>query len=197
MLSLAFACIFFIANNSTASVAELSQEEKEALHQQYVEILNEVKSTVSWGDSLVDIEVTPISKFKEEDWVSPEVFKQRAIDATQANAVEVPSTGIAPRSTGSASHKIEINHGSTPVNITVSASFTTQLSGGRQVFTNYSNLGFTSSKGDWTKTGVDARIIDGGRTYTFTIGGSLNYLGLTSYHTLNTDFLCSSTGVIS
>lgn len=193
----AFACIFFIANNSTASAAELSQKEKEALHQQYVEILNEVKSTVTWGESLVDIEVSPISEFKEEDWVSPEVFKQRAIDATQANAVAVPSTGITARSSGSASHKISVNHGSTPVNITVSASFTTQLSGGRQVFTDYSNLSFTSSNGTFTKSGVNARIIDGGRTYTFTIGGNLNYLGLTSYHTLNTDFLCSSTGVIS
>lgn len=152
--------------------------------------MNEVKSTVEWGDSLVDIEVAPISEFNEEEWVSPEVFKQRAIDATQANAVniETSSNGIMPYSTSSATHNIGIVHGSTDVSVKVSATFTTQLVSGRQVFLNYSGLGITASKGTWTTTGVDARIIDGGRTFTFTIGGQLSYLGLNSYHTLNTDF---------
>ncbi|MEC1179760.1 hypothetical protein P9B03_14775 [Metasolibacillus meyeri] len=195
----AITCIFFITNNGKVLAAELSQKEKEELHQQYVEILNEVKSTVQWGDSLVDIEVTPINEFKEEDWVSLEIFKQRAIDATQANAVNIEnhSNEIIPFSTSYAAHTISINHGSTPVNITVSAYFTTQLSGSRQVFTGYASLSNTSSKGSFSRTGVDARIIDAGRTYTFTIGGSLSYLGLTSYHTLNTDFLCNANGVVS
>ena len=193
-------CIFFIEDNNKVSAAELSQQEKEALHQQYVEILNEVKSTVQWGDSLVNIEVAPISEFKEEDWVSLELFKQRASDAIQANAVkiELPSEGITPFSTTSATHILSISHGSTNVNVTVSATFTTQLYNGRQVFTsNYSNLRTSSSKGTFTRTGVDARLIDGGRTYSFTIGGKLTYVGLTSSHVLTTDFLCNSNGTVS
>lgn len=143
------------------------------------------------------IEVAPIGEFKEDEWVSPEVFKQRAVDATQANAVGVPNSGITPFSTSSASHKINISHGSSSVSMTVKATFTTTLSNGRQVFTNYSGLGVSASSGTWKTTGVDARIIDGGRTYTFTIGGQLTYVGLVSSHTLNTDFLCSSSGVVS
>ena len=89
-----FACILFITNNSTASVAELSQQEqeKEELYQQYIEILEEVKATVTWGDGLEGIEVSPIDEFEEEGWVSPEVFRQRAIERVQSSVVEIDET---------------------------------------------------------------------------------------------------------
>ncbi|MFJ7406398.1 MULTISPECIES: hypothetical protein [unclassified Lysinibacillus] len=223
----AFACILFITNNSTASATKLSQEEKEQLHQQYIEILNEVKSTVTWGDGLVDIEVSPIEDFEEEAWVSLEVFKQRAIETTTSSVVELPfnyledegwgsedifyhqaientqantvaalSNTITPFSTTSASRKVRVRHGSTPVDIAVSATFTTQLSGGRQVFASYSNLRTTASEGNFMRTGVNARITGLGSTYAFTIGGGLNYLGFTTHHTLNTNFICLPTGVV-
>ncbi|MFJ7669399.1 hypothetical protein ACIQXI_20215 [Lysinibacillus sp. NPDC097195] len=87
----ALACIlliFFITKNGAAPVAVLSQQEKEELYQQYLEILEEVKATVTWGDGLEGIEVAPIDSFEEEDWVTPEVFKQRAIDRVQASVVD-------------------------------------------------------------------------------------------------------------
>ncbi|MFJ7841670.1 hypothetical protein ACIQXG_19760 [Lysinibacillus sphaericus] len=89
-----FACILFITNNSNASAAELSQQEqeKEELYQQYIEILEEVKATVTWGDGLEGIEVSPIDEFEEEDWVSPEVFRQRAIERVQSSVVEIDET---------------------------------------------------------------------------------------------------------
>ncbi|MFJ7647542.1 hypothetical protein ACIQ1H_08330 [Lysinibacillus sp. NPDC097279] len=221
----AFACILFITNNS-ASAAELSQQEKEQLHQQYIEILNEVKSTYTWGDGLVDIEVSPIEDFEEEAWVSLEVFKQRAIERVQSSVVEIPLKGfeedwtseevvkqqaievtqanavaalsntITPFSTTSASRKVRVIHGSTPVDIAVSATFTTQLAGGRQVFASYSNLRTTALDGNFMRTGVNARITGLGSTYAFTIGGEVNYLGFTTQHTLNTSFICLPTGVV-
>jgi len=222
-----FACILFITNNSTASATELSQQEKEELYQQYIEILEEVKATVTWGDDLVDIEVAPISSFTDEawvslevfrqraiervqasfvevpinefgeDWVSEEVLKQRAINATQANAVAALPHSITPFSTDSAWRNLTVKHGSTRVNINVSAIFRTQLSDGRQRFIDYTNLRTISSRGEFTRTGVDARITNRGTTYEFTIGGRLDYLNLYSYHTLNTKFYCSPTGVVS
>ncbi len=229
-----FACILFITNNSTASAAELSQQEqeKEELYQQYIEILEEVKATVTWGDGLEGIEVSPIDEFEEEDWVSPEVFRQRAIErvqssvveieipeipfyefeedrfsekiferraigATQANPVAALANNITLLSTTSASRKVRVLHESTPIDITIFATFTTQLSDGRQVLTGYSNLRTIPSRGFFTRTGVDARITNRGTTYAFTIGGSLKYVGLTTYHTLNTKFYCSPTGVVS
>ncbi|MGE7839781.1 hypothetical protein ACQKNX_03210 [Lysinibacillus sp. NPDC093712] len=220
----AFACILFITNNSAS--AELSQHAKEQLHQQYIEILNEVKSTYTWGDGLVGIEVSPIEDFEEEawvsleefkqraiervqssvveiplkgfeeDWTSEEVFKQQAIEVTQANAVAALSNTITPFSTTSASRMVRVIHGSTPVDIAVSATFTTQLAGSRQIFASYSNLRTTASEGYFNRTGVNARITGLGSNYAFTIGGSLNYLGFTTNHTLNTNFICLPTGVV-
>ena len=91
----ALACIpfiFFITKIDTAPVTELSQQEKEELYQQYIEILEEVKATVTWGDGLEGIEVSPIDEFEEEDWVSPEVFRQRAIERVQSSVVEIDET---------------------------------------------------------------------------------------------------------
>lgn len=216
-----------IKNKNTPSAAKLSQHEKEQLHQQYIKILEEVKYTVPWGNGLVDIEVSPIDLFEEEDWVSLEEFKQRAIDriqanvvvenpvydfqedwiskavlnqqataATPANAIATLSNAITPSSTTSASRKVKVMHDSTTVDITVSATFTTQLAGNRQIFASYSNLRTTASEGDFYRTGVNARITGLGSTYAFTIGGRLTYVGFTSYHTLNTNFICLPTGVV-
>lgn len=52
-----------------------------------MEILDEVKSTVVWEDSLTDIEVAPIKNHKDSDSVSPKVFKQRAIVTTKENGI--------------------------------------------------------------------------------------------------------------
>ncbi|WP_432703195.1 hypothetical protein [Lysinibacillus sphaericus] len=221
----AFACILFISN-SNASAAKLSQEEKEQLHQQYIEILNEVKYTVPWGDGLVDIEVSPIDSFEEEDWVSVEEYKQRVIDRIQASVVVLPlndfqedwipkevyyhqataatpakavaalSNRVTPFSTTSASRKVRVMHRSTPVDIAVSANFTTQLAGNRQIFSSYSNLRTTASEGDFFPKGVNARITGLSSTYAFTIGGRLDYVGVTSHHTLNISFICLPTGVV-
>ncbi|MFJ7666999.1 hypothetical protein ACIQXI_07815 [Lysinibacillus sp. NPDC097195] len=216
----AFACILFISNSS-ASATTLSQQEKEQLHQQYIEILEEVKSTVTWGEGLVSIEVSPIEDFEEEAWVSLEVFRQRAIETTQSSVVDITfiefeedwgseevfnhkasaasqtnaittlSNSITPFSSTS-----RVRHDSTPVDITVSANFTTQLAGNRQIFASYSNLRNTASEGHFNRTGVNARITRLGSNYEFTIGGNLNYLGFTTNHTLNTNFICLPNGVV-
>jgi len=221
----AFACILFISHSS-ASATTLSQQEKEQLHEQYIEILEEVKSTVTWGEGLVSIEVSPIEDFEEEAWVSLEVFRQRAIETTQssvvditfiefeedwgseevfnhqasaasqANAIATLSNSITPFSSTSASRKVRVRHDSTPVDITVSANFTTQLAGNRQIFASYSNLRTTALEGRFNRTGVNARITRLGSNYEFTIGGSLNYLGFTTNHTLNTTFICLPNGVV-
>lgn len=221
----AFACILFISNSS-ASTTTLSQLEKEQLHQQYIEILEEVKYTVPWGDGLEDIEVLPIDKFKEEDWVSLEEFKERAIDRIQASIVVLPlndfqedsipkevyyhqataappanadaalSNTITPLSTTSASRKVRVMHRSTPVDIAVTANFTTQLAGNRQIFASYSNLRTTALQGDFFRTGVDARITGLGSNYAFTIGGRLDYVGFKTLHTLNISFICLPNGVV-
>ena len=197
--SLFIFAFIFLVHSESSSANTLTQEQKEALYKEYLEIMEEVKSTVEFGGSVADIEVSPIESFSDEDWVSPEVFKQRAIERAQSIVTNGPSKDFSALSTVSASKVKTIEHGSSNVNVTISATFTTQYNSsyGRQVITNFSNVPIKSSKGTWTTTGVDGRIIENGRTATFTIGGKLDYVGIVTSHVLNTDFVCSSTGKVS
>ena len=58
---------------------DLTQEQKEAYHKQYVEIIEEVNA--EYPDA--DLGILPLNEFGEEDWVQPEEFRQIAIDRTQ------------------------------------------------------------------------------------------------------------------
>lgn len=55
---------------------ELIQEQKEDYHKQYVEIVEEINAE----EGKNDLQVEPISEFKPEDWVEPEVFRQIAVE---------------------------------------------------------------------------------------------------------------------
>ena len=56
---------------------ELTQEQKENYHKQYVEIVEELNAK---GNGAYYLEVEPIDEFKSEDWVEPEKFRQLAED---------------------------------------------------------------------------------------------------------------------
>lgn len=194
------ASFFIITSNNNVDASEvLTQAEKEVLYNQYLEILEQVKSTVEWGDTLEGATLAPINEFNEADWVTPEVFEQRAISAIQAEFVDVPKPEISLFSTTSATRNKTITHSNSSVTISISATFTTGLSGGSQVFTGYSNLvtKSTTTGATFSRTGVTASILDRGRTYSFTIGGTVNFSGVVLSHTVSTDFNCSSTGVVS
>lgn len=55
---------------------KLTQEEKEAYHKQYVEIVEQVVAEHPG----TEMEVVPLDEFADEDWVEPEVFRQIAVD---------------------------------------------------------------------------------------------------------------------
>ena len=55
---------------------ELTQEQKEDYHKQYVEIVEEINAV----EGTNYLEVEPIDEFKPEDWVEPEKFRQLAED---------------------------------------------------------------------------------------------------------------------
>ncbi|WP_181444598.1 hypothetical protein [Bacillus sp. 03113] len=55
---------------------ELTQEQKEDYHKQYVEIVEEINAE----EGTNHLEVVPINKFKPEDWVEPEKFRQLAVN---------------------------------------------------------------------------------------------------------------------
>ncbi|MBS4203440.1 hypothetical protein [Lederbergia citrea] len=55
---------------------ELTQEQKEEYHKQYVEIVEKINAE----EGTIQLEVVPIDEFKTEDWVEPEKFRQLAVD---------------------------------------------------------------------------------------------------------------------
>ncbi|SES35830.1 hypothetical protein SAMN05518872_108254 [Psychrobacillus sp. OK032] len=55
---------------------DLTQEQKEDYHKQYVEIVKEINAK----EGTNHLEVNPIDEFKSEDWVEPEKFRQIAED---------------------------------------------------------------------------------------------------------------------
>lgn len=55
---------------------DLTQEQKEDYHRQYVEIVKEINA----NEDTNHLEVSPIDEFKSEDWVEPEKFRQIAED---------------------------------------------------------------------------------------------------------------------
>jgi hypothetical protein len=55
---------------------DLTQEQKEDYHKQYVEIVKEINAK----EGTNHLEVSPIDGFKSEDWVEPEKFRQMAED---------------------------------------------------------------------------------------------------------------------
>lgn len=57
---------------------ELTQEQKEDYHKQYVEIIEEINAV----EGTNYLEVEPIDEFKPEDWVEPEKFRQLVEDRT-------------------------------------------------------------------------------------------------------------------
>ncbi|MEB2298009.1 hypothetical protein LAV72_00010 [Lysinibacillus xylanilyticus] len=54
---------------------ELTQEQKEKYHKQYVEIVEKINAE----EGTNQLEVVPIDEFKTEDWIEPEKFRQLAV----------------------------------------------------------------------------------------------------------------------
>ncbi len=56
---------------------DLTQEQKEDYHKQYVEIVKNINNS---NEDTNHLEVEPIEEFNSEDWVEPEKFRELAID---------------------------------------------------------------------------------------------------------------------
>jgi cell division protein FtsB len=196
---LALTLVFGVGGGASAYSSELTQKQKEAYHKQYVEIVKEVNAKYPNAN----LEVVPLNKFSEEDWVEPEAFRKLAIaranatvTITESAPAEGPSLGAqAVSKTKSAT----IDANGTSVAIYITGSFETEYdpSADRQLFAGINSITSKSSKGTWTQTGYDPSLIDGGRTYEITVGGKLTLNGITSYHNVTVEFYCSATGGIS
>lgn len=185
------------AHNITFKTTHITDSEKKILHKKYNEILNEEKSKRTWGESLVNIEVTPIDAFLEEDWVSLDLFRIRVIEAIEADFIKEDTNTRA----ASASHTNTVVYGQKKISLTISANFNTTYDSvnKRQIFTSYTKLKVSpnTTSATWSKTGYDNVIMEGGRTYNFNLTGKLAYNGTSKTYTLVEYFSCNAQGGVS
>lgn len=191
---LATIIILGFVDTASAAVLELTQEQKESYHQQFATIIEEVNS--KYGSN---IELIPLEEFKSEDWLTPDKFQELVTDMATAEFVvsDNNSNGIVPYGTAGASKTVTKNLTKVDVDITITGSFNTGLSNGRQVFISYNSITSKSNIGTWTQTGVTPNLIDGQRTYTFYVGGSYVLNGAKDSGNVYVTFYCSSGGEVS
>lgn len=192
--------VFGIAG--VASASELTQEQKEEYHKQYIDIVEEVMETHP-GTIL---EVVPLNEFAEEDWVEPKEFRKLAIK--RANMVFTESkksspelsTEITTMSTTQATKSKSFKASGTTASISITGSFTTIYNDiiDRQVFGSVNSITSRSTSiGTWTQTGYTPQRLDTSRTYGITVGGKYKLNGITTSHNVYVEFYCSSTGGVS
>lgn len=186
--------VLAIANTASADSLELTQQEKETYHKQYVEIIEEVNATYPNAD----LELLPLNEFGAQDWVEPEEFKQIATDRAGLKFVETESgfTTMAVTKTKSKSFDAK----GAAASISVTASFNTRYDDAakRQYFSSVNSVSSKStSSGTWSQTGTTKSLQDGGRTYAITVGGTYTLNSIKSSHNLVVEFYCSSTGGVS
>ncbi len=179
-------------NVKSISVESLSEQQKEDYYKEYVEIIKEV--VVQHPE--VSMEIVPFDKFVEKDWVTPEKFRQLAIERINLNfsknlVQSVPST---PSTTATKSRTLNAKDVIGTLNIT--GSFQTQLEGSRQMFAGINSLTSKTTSGSWTQTGYTPELIDGGRTYAIYVGGKYTLNGITTSHNVYMEFYCNSFGSV-
>lgn len=191
---LALVVVFTAFDKASASANEVTQDQKESYYEQYVTIIDEVNA--KYG---TELEISALEEFKSEEWVKPSEFKQIAIDMANLKFVAASndSSVITPFSTTSKTKSVSTTIKGVAVKVSITGSFNTQLSNGRQLFGGINSLTSKADKGTWSQTSYTPNLIDGGRTYAIYVGGKFTYNGISDTTNVYVEFYCSSTGVVS
>lgn len=174
----------------------ISQTEKENYYAQYLKIAEEVSK-----DTGRMVGVIPLEEFSENEWVTPNEFRKRALALANLSVNTVPGdTGI--QSTGSDTHTETFRVDSVTETLYIHGSFETQYNStlDRQLFAGVNSISSylsSSSSGDWEQLDYDYDLLDGGRTYYITVAGEYTRLGLYTNVYVDTYFYCSANGAVS
>lgn len=168
----------------------LNDETKRAYYAQYVKIAEEVSQ-----QSGIDIIVNPVQEFAEEDWKTPEDFRDLITEIAEwdirCDALNVSKTKTA---------KVDVNGKS--FEIAVTGTFTTQYNSTtqRQYFQSVDTITSKISSGSasWTQTGYEGQSLDAARTVAIYVSGTLKVAQATFRNKLAyVEFYCSDKGKVS
>ena len=194
------------SEKNTEPILNLTQEEKEEFHKQYVisvEKVNQQKLGMQLGVSSID-------EFKAEDWVEPNVFEKRIQDQVDS-FLEEERKALAAIQTGENQDVIQVSGwcslekyiyvAGLLTRIEVVGIFETQYSESRkgQVFAGINNLSTQvakGSKGTWEQTSYTASLIDDSQTYRIVIEGIHHFNNLSIDKLFTIELSCDEFGNI-
>lgn len=183
--------------SASAASPELSEEMKQEYYAEYVKIAEEVAK-----EAELDIEVLPINEFSEEDWRTPQEFRDIITDIANWKIECREMDEVQPYSTTSATKKATLDADGHKYSLSVSGSFDTALNTttGRQHFQKVNSISskLSGSSGTWVQTGYESESMDAARTVGITVSGELTVAGAKFKNKIAyVEFYCSATGVVS
>lgn len=176
---------------------ELTQEQREDYHKQYVEIVTKINAK----EGTNHLEVVPIDEFNPEDWVEVKEFEKMVEDRANAKIIVLENTDIYSPNLVPKTAKLQI--GSNVTTIIFNGSFETQLNSntpdGRQLFSKFNSISseVEGNEGSWIQTGYDSLLIDDGISYVISVGGKYSRSGVISSHNIEVEFHCDKNGGIN
>lgn len=175
----------------------LNDDTKRAYYAQYVKIAEEVSK-----QSGIDIVVNPMQEFAEEDWKTPEAFRdfitkiaEWDIRCDTSNVPEVFSTA-------SKTKTAKVDADGKSFEMAVTGTFTTQYNTTtqRQHFHSVDAIisKISSGSASWTQTGYEGQSLDAARTVAIHVSGTLKVAQATFRNKLAyVEFYCSDKGEVS
>lgn len=194
--SLIMALVLSLALCVPAFAAELDNETKREYYAEYVNIAAEVSA-----ETKRDISVIPMDEFSEEDWQTPEEFRDFITKVAHWNLYCTALPDAQAYSSTSATKTTSLTVRGVTYTLSISGRFETGLNSDtkRQHFCGYSDItsSLVSGTGKWVQTGYVVKSLDAARTYAVHVSGEVT-IGGAKFENLvaYTEFYCSATGVV-
>lgn len=168
----------------------LNDDTKRVYYAQYVKIVKEVSQ-----QSGIDIIVNPVQEFAEEDWKTPEDFRDLITEIAEWD-IRCDASNVSKTKTA----KVDADGKS--FEIAVTGTFTTQYNSTtqRQHFQSVDTITSKISSGSasWTQTGYEGQSLDAARTIAIYVSGTLKVAQATFRNKLAyVEFYCSDKGEVS
>ena len=183
---------------SAAGNGALDEATKREWYEEYRKIIEEVSPESKLGD--FGLTLSPFEDFKEKDWKTPREF--RAFAKEMAGSYVGMKSGPAeePLPAGSAAKRVYLTIQGVDYGIDIVGDFHTQYETyqGRYVFSGTPS--FTSlpaGEGFWSHIGMEAYLIEGGRTWSVTVSGRFTLGGVSKIYLARAEFYCDPQGNIS
>ncbi|MEE1132998.1 MAG: hypothetical protein UHX00_15375 [Caryophanon sp.] len=181
----------------TLTPIHVAPEQKATYYAQYEEIIERING-IGYD---VELQLQPLAKFGDNDWLDAAQFEQLAKSRAQAKMIvqanEQPvSPLLVPKFSTLQTDNFEAS-------IRFEGSFNTQLSenteAGRQLFDAFYSItsAAVNEHATWTQLGFDTTLSADKTTYTVSVDGTYSEYGISSSHIIEIPFVCDEFGGIS